>query len=152
MCVCGGFSRPQISRRHPENTGFHVRRHTCAAFPLSLSDRPATALQALQSLASAYNKLGDVQISSDLGAAASCYQKALKVRRTMAGKYPQRGEPDIALDLVVSMVKVADALEDDKDKAKSLFSEAKKLLKKLDPSRMDAKQLEKRDSLKAFLG
>ena len=100
-----------------------------------------------------YSKLGDAAISEDVSAAVEAYRKGLAIRRAAAGKNLQHVTPHHGLKLCVCMIKVADACQElgEVQEAKSLNSQARKLLKRLSSQEMTEQQKEQHQKFRDFL-
>ena len=76
------------------------------------------------------NKLGDLQHTcGDVADACRCYEEALSLRRQLAQHAEQDSSVGVRLDLVISLVKVANAQETlgEAELAQPLLEEASKL-------------------------
>jgi len=111
-----------VSRCRPANYCKCV--NTC----LSLSST-GNGVQVKHALSVSLNKLGDLQHwRGDVGDAWRCYEEALSLRRELAQSANEESGVAMQLDLVVSLIKVANAKQalDDADLAQPLLEEARK--------------------------
>ena len=91
--------------------------------------KPADHAQVKHALSVSLNKLGDLQHwRGDVGDACRCYEEALSLRRELAQSAEEDSGIAMQLDLVVSLIKVANAKQalDDADLAQPLLEEARK--------------------------
>ena len=87
-------------------------------------------MQVKHSLSVSLNKLGDLQHwRGDVSTACRCYEDALALRRQLAEHANEQSSISTGLDLVVSLVKVADAKEalGKADLAQPLLKEARRV-------------------------
>ena len=87
-------------------------------------------MQVKHALSVSLNKLGDLHHwHGDVPSACQCYEDALALRRQLAEHADEQTEVSTQLDLVVSLIKVADAKEalGDSDVAQPLLEEARRV-------------------------